>query len=458
MSDFTGQQFVDGIRPLSRKQRRFIARSTHRVNLMEGSIRSSKTYAQFLRWGTFVTGDVPNKGALVIVGKTMQSIYRNLFEPLDNDPGLGAFRPMIQYRQGAPTATMFGRTCHVIGAADAKAEAKIRGFTVAGAMVDEVTTIPEDAFKQLLGRMSPEGAKLFGTTNPDAPKHWLKRDYLDRRHELADWYIEHFTMDDNPSLTREYRDFIEQQYAGVFYRRFIRGEWVAAEGAIYDMFDSDVHVIHPADVPEIERVLCVGLDYGTTHSTRAYMIGLGRDPLTHEWTLYVLAEFAPEKATVGQHAAMFREWLRQQRVGAAYPAPEWIAIDPAAAVFRQQMFDDGVPEGSTLMRAHNSVLSGIQTVQSLLATGHLKIIGATNPHLVDMIAGYRWDSAAAARGDTKPIKENDDEVDALRYAIYSVRRFWRDLIPLAAASRGDDSEPVDGPMLARERALIRRRG
>lgn len=443
MTEYEGSQFRDGVQPLSRKQRRFVARSNARVNLMEGSIRSSKTYAQFVRWSTFLVDDVPNKGALVIVGKTMQSIYRNLFEPLDNDPGLSSFRPMIQYRQGAPTAQMFGRTCHVIGAADAKAESKIRGFTVAGAMVDEVTTIPEDAFKQLLGRMSPRGAKLFGTTNPDAPMHWLRRDYLLRLGELDDWYVEHFTMDDNPSLTDEYRSFIKAQYSGVFYDRFIRGLWVAAEGAVYDAFDPSVHVIHPADVPEIERVLIVGVDYGTTHATRGYMLGLGKDPLTLNPTLYVLAEFAPGKATVGQHAAMFREWLRAQHEGARYPVPEWVAVDPAAAVFRQQLFDDGLPNGSSLMRAHNSVLPGIQTVQSLFATSRLKIVGATCPHLVEMLPGYRWDSAAAKRGDTKPIKEDDDEADALRYAVYSSRRFWRHAIPLAAAARGDDSEPVD---------------
>jgi PBSX family phage terminase large subunit len=386
----------------------------------------------------------------------MQSIYRNLFEPLDNDPGLATFRPMIQYRQGAPTAQMFGRTCHVVGASDARAEFRIRGFTVAGALADEVTTLPEDYFKQLLGRMSPPGSKLFGTTNPDAPKHWLKRDYLDRLHTVRDWYVEHFTMDDNPSLTAEYREFIEAQYTGVFHRRFILGQWVAAEGAIYDMFDpleGGPHVIHPADVPEIERVLCVGLDYGTTHSTRAYMLGLGKDIESGEYTLYVLAEFAPEKATVGQHAAMFREWLRAQQHGAKYPAPEWIAIDPAAAVFRQQMFDDGVPEGSTLMRAHNAVLPGIQTLQSLFALGRLRIVGATCPNLVDMLPGYRWDSAAAKRGDTKPIKEADDEADALRYTVYSVRRFWREFIDIAPASRGDDDDPADAALKERIAAL-----
>ena len=431
------QEFKNGIVEMSRKQRRFIARSNARVNLMEGSIRSSKTYAQFVRWATFIADDVPNKGALVIAGKTMQSIYRNLFEPLDNDPGLETFRPMIQYRQGAPTAHMFGRTCHVIGMSDARSESKIRGFTVAGALVDELTTLPEDAFKQLLGRMSPEGAKLFATTNPDAPKHWLKRDYLDRLHELPDWYVEHFTMDDNPSLTDEYRSFIRSQYAGVFFDRFILGRWVAAEGAIYGMFDKQAHVVTRAELPEIERVLAVGVDYGTNHPTRGYLIGMARD-LDGQMSLYVLSEFAPQSATVGQHAAMLREWLNAQN--GSWGRPEWIAIDPAALVFRQQMFDDGVPDGSSIMRAHNNVLGGIETIQSLLALGRLKIVGESCPYLVDMMPGYRWDSASAARGDTKPIKVDDDEVDALRYAIYSTRRFWSHDIKIMPASRSDDLE------------------
>jgi phage terminase large subunit len=431
------------IAPLSPKQRRFIVRSQARVNIAEGSIRSAKTYGQFLRWGTFIANDVPDRGALVIVGKTMQSIYRNLFEPLDNDPGLSAFRPVVQYRQGAPTAQMFGRTCHVVGAADAKAESKIRGFTVAGALVDEVTTIPEDAFKQLLGRMSPEGAKLFGTTNPDAPKHWLKRDYLDHLGDLPDWYVEHFTMRDNPGLSREYIDFITGQYSGVFYDRFILGKWVVAEGAVYHMYDPDRHVISMSQLPPIERVLSVGVDYGTTHSTRGYLIGLGVDPMSLQPTLYVLGEFAPETATVGQHAAMMTEWLRTQPME-SWRHPEWVAVDPAAAVFRQQLYDDRrLPRGTNLMRAHNAVLPGIQTVQGLLALSRLKIVGETCPSLVEMLPGYRWDSAAAKRGETKPIKEDDDEADALRYAVYSVRRFWRDRIPLMPAARGDDVEPVD---------------
>jgi PBSX family phage terminase large subunit len=287
------------------------------------------------RWFTFIADDAPKRGALIMVGKTRESIFRNIFEPLDNDPTLAVFAPFIHYRQGAPTAQMFGRTVHIIGANDAKAESKLRGMTVGGSFVDELTMLPKEFFKQLLGRMSVPGAQAFVTTNPDAPLHWLKTDYLDKIGDFPDWYVEHFTMDDNPSLTVEYRTSIEREYTGLWYRRFIKGEWVAAEGAIYPEFDTERNVITRAQLPNIERVLISGLDYGTTHRTRAYLIGMGRRA-DGELALYVLSEFAPDTATVGQHAAMYRAWI----AGSGFVDPEWHAVDPAAAVMRQQLFDD----------------------------------------------------------------------------------------------------------------------
>lgn len=422
------------VAPLSRKQRRFLARSDKRVNLCEGSVRSGKTYITLIRWLTFISDDVPKRGALVMVGKSRDSVYRNIFEPIENDPTLAVFKPFVHYKQGAPTAMIFGRVVHIMGANDARAESKIRGMTLAGALVDELTTLSREFFKQLLARASVEGAMIFATTNPDAPKHWLKSEYIDRAGELPDWAFWHFTMDDNPALSETFKQSLKREYSGLWYLRFIDGKWVAAEGAIYDVFDHERHVIKRSELPVIERVLSVGVDYGTTHATRAYLIGLGRRTVD-QYALYVLDEFAPARATVGQHAQMFRAWLADQP-NESLRSPEWIAIDPAAAVFRQQLFDDG---HTNLMRAHNAVLPGIQTLASLFAASSLFIVDECT-HLVEGIPGYRWDSAASEKGLTKPIKEDDDEVDALRYAIYSTRRLWRTDISIAAAENTQSHE------------------
>jgi PBSX family phage terminase large subunit len=418
------------ILPLSKKQRRALARSRRRVNILEGSIRAGKTWTIWIRWLTFIAADRPKNGALIITGRTLQSIYRNLFEPLDNDPALAVFRPFVQYRLGAPTAVILGQLVHVVGASDARAESKIRGFTVAGALVEEVTTLPPEFFRQLLGRMSPPGAALFGSTNPDSPTHWFNVEYLERLSELPDWYVEHFTMDDNPGLTEEYKRALKQEYTGVWYDRFIKGLWVVAEGTIYgDSWDAKTHIVQPEQIPPIERVIMAALDYGDVHPTRAYLLGLGT--VAGQTNLYVLDEFAPGKGTVAQRSTAFLEWLG----GTGYGYPEWIAYDPAASVFKTQLQDDGLPSGTTLIKAHNSVLSGIQTVDALLSIRRL-FVSSRCPHLIKMLPGYRWDPKAEG---TKPIKEADDEADALRYVVYTSRRYWRHLIPLRAA-QGDDAE------------------
>jgi hypothetical protein len=438
-----------GVLPLSRKQKRALARSNGRVNLLEGSIRSGKTFIMMMRWWAFIANDAPKRGALIMVGKSRDALYRNVFEPLDNDPTLAVFKQFISYKQGAPTAQMFGRTVHVVGAADAKAESKIRGMTVAGAFVDELTTLPQDFFRQLLGRMSVAGAKLFATTNPDSPNHWLKVEYLDKIGTFPDWQTWHFIMDDNPGLTSEYMESLKREYSGLWYRRFILGEWVAAEGAIYQEFDPERHVISPGQFPPMERVLMAGVDYGTEHKTRGYLIGMAQitlskrtglvvDPLHPEgmkqYALFVLSEFSPASATVGQHAAMFKTWLADQP-HALWREPEWVAVDPAALVFRKELFDGGM----TAIRAHNAVLPGIQTISSLFAAMRLFVTSEAT-ELIRGLPGYRWDSQASAKGLTKPIKEADDEADALRYSVYTARRFWRDQIPLTLATSKEDNE------------------
>src|SRR5690606_15080766 len=102
-----------------------------------------------------------------------------------------------------------------------------------------------------LGRMSVRGAQLFGTTNPDSPAHWLKAKFLDRIADLPDWRSWHFTLDDNPSLSDTYKAAIKAEFTGLWYRRFILGEWVAAEGAIYDMWDPLAHVIPYDTMPAL---------------------------------------------------------------------------------------------------------------------------------------------------------------------------------------------------------------
>ena len=160
--------------PMSDDQLTSLRGATGRVNIWDGAIRTGKTIASLVAFLIFVA-TAPYGGQLVVVARTRDSAYRNIFAVLMDPTLFGPIARFVSYTSGAPTAQILGRTVFVIGASDAKAEKVIRGMTIVGAYVDEVTVIPEEFFTQLLGRMSVPGARMFGTTNPDNPSHWLKR-------------------------------------------------------------------------------------------------------------------------------------------------------------------------------------------------------------------------------------------------------------------------------------------
>jgi PBSX family phage terminase large subunit len=417
-------------------QVRSIAGATARVNVWHGAIRSGKTVASLIAWLLFVLV-APRSGQLVIVGRTRESVHRNVFAVLTDPSIVGKFAQHISYTAGAPTAKMFGRTVHVLGASDSRAENVLRGLTVAGAYVDEATLVAEAFWTQLLGRMSVPGARLFATTNPDGPAHWFNRQVLKRAKALH-YRVFRFKMTDNTFLEASYIAKVSREYTGLWYRRFILGEWVQAEGAVYGMWDEARHVIRRDDLPDDLRSLYLGVDYGDVHPTRGYLLGIGSDLRPGhegEHRLYVLDEWAPGSATIGEHAADLKRWL-------LHPdrrkwAPQWIAYDPAAASFGHQLHHDGF---GNVQKAHKPVVPGIQTVAGLLAVGKLAVVD-TCTNLIDRIPGYVWDDKATARGETAPVKADDDEVDALRYAIFTSRYMWRGLVPLAAA---EDTAPGTG--------------
>src|SRR5690606_8882998 len=126
------------------------------------------------------------------------------------------------------------------GANDDRAEAKIRGSEFAGCLLDELTLLPENFVKMLLSRLSVPGAKFFASTNPDSPFHWAKTDFIDREAELT-CKVFSFHIDDNPALDEDYKRELKREYQGLWYKRYIEGLWVMAEGAVYDFFEEEVN-------------------------------------------------------------------------------------------------------------------------------------------------------------------------------------------------------------------------
>jgi PBSX family phage terminase large subunit len=381
----------------SQKQLDSIRNSTARLNFWEGAVRSGKTIASIVRWLDYIaTGPA---GDLLMVGKTERTLKRNILDVMEQILGPRLYR----YNKGEGEVYVCGRKVYVVGANDERAEGKIRGMTLAGAYGDEVTLWPENFFKMLLSRLSVAGAKFFGTTNPDSPYHWLKTEYLDKPDlDLLDW---HFTLDDNPNLDPAYIDALKREYTGLWYKRFIQGLWVLAEGAVYDMWDDKTHVV---EAPKGLRHKIVGVDYGTTNPCT---FGL------FEWEdgfpVYLTSEYwwdskeRGRQKTDPEYADDFARWLGNDK-------PEAVYVDPSAASFIAELRK----RGYRVREADNDVLAGIRFVSGLLQERRF-LVDASCKQTIREFSGYVWDAKAQKKGEDKPLKQNDHAMDRTRYALYT---------------------------------------
>lgn len=421
------------INPLVGKQVESFRLADARLNLWDGSVRSSKTIISLLKWIEFVR--TAPAGPLLMVGKTERTLRRNIIDPLVEMLG----EQRCRYVAGTGELFLLGRKVYVVGANDERAQEKIRGLSLVGAYCDEVSTLPESFFVMLLTRLSIPGARLFGTTNPDGPQHWLKVGYLDRaalhldihgqlhRSDNPDALNLHrfsFKLADNPNLSPQYVADVSSEFTGLYYRRLILGEWCLAEGVIYESWDPARHVVQ--ELPTIARWIALALDYGTTNPFHALMLGVGVDGrlyVTHEW------RWDSKKQRGSLTDSEYSERLRAWADGLGI-RPEYTIVDPSAASFRVQLHRDGWT--STL--ADNEVVDGIRTTASLFATGRL-LVHAGCKELIKEIPAYAWDPKKSEKGEDAPIKIADHGVDALRYGVRTTRAIWGPLLapPLKAA-------------------------
>jgi PBSX family phage terminase large subunit len=415
-------------RVMSPRQIRSVVESSHhRVSIWHGAVRSGKTIASLLAF-LLALSTAPDSGLVIVCGRTLQTIERNLIEPLQDRALFGVIADQVHHTAGATTAVVLGRTVHLIGANDARAEGKLRGLTACLAYVDEATLIPEPFWTQLLARLSVPGARLLATTNPDGPAHWLRRDWLLRADELrlGAW---RFGLDDNPALSQNYVDALRREYVGLWYRRMIDGAWCLAEGAIYDAWDPDRHVVD--DLPHMERWYGVGIDYGTRNPFAALLLGHGADN-----RLYFVSEYrydsrqARRQLADVEYSRRLRDWIagvpipRRTDTG---PKPDWWIVDPSAASMARQLHDDGIATHP----GDNSVNDGIRLVSSLLARDRLRVHRSC-AGWINEIPGYSWDPRAAERGEDRPIKVDDHSLDAGRYVIRTTAHMWRARLGLGA--------------------------
>ena len=371
--------------------------------ICDGAVRTGKTSVMslsFIRWAM----DCFDRQSFAICGKTVASAERNIITPL---LGVGYLkehftlsfsrsRHLLTVQRGSRTNYFY-----IFGGRDESSFSLIQGITLAGVFLDEVALMPRSFVEQAMARCSVEGSKFWFSCNPEGPTHWFYQEWILKAGEKDAMHL-HFVMQDNPGLSETIRKRYESLYTGVFYRRYILGEWCVAEGLVYDFGEENI----TDEIPEIGEYY-ISVDYGTLNPFSA---GLW------SWD--------------GKQAVRIREYYHNGRAGRQltdeeyYEALEELAgdlpirsviVDPSAASFITTIRKHG---RFRVRQANNEVLDGIRVTAAFLKSGTVKIHRSCKASITEF-GLYRWDTDANA---DKPIKENDHAMDEIRYFCYTILR------------------------------------
>ena len=369
----------------------------------DGAVRSGKTLAMglsFFLWAMLLF-DGKRFG---ICGKTISSLKRNvLSEILPRLEGLGAVWKEKR-SENLLTVTFHGHRnqFYIFGGRDESSASLIQGITFAGVLLDEVALMPQSFVEQACARCSVTGSRLWFNCNPAGPSHWFYKSWIleaERRNCLR----LHFAMEDNPSLTEEIRQRYQRLYTGVFYRRFILGQWVQAEGRVYDFFEPEM--IRPVPAGEFSQWY-VSCDYGTVNPTSMGLWGRQGETWYRVKEFYFDSRRQMRQMTDEEYAAALARLAGSRSITA-------VIVDPSAASFMELLRR----KGWRVQKAQNDVLSGIRLTSDLLKAGSVVICEGCDDCIRELDA-YVWDLNSGAKDRVK--KEHDHAMDDMRYFVSTV--------------------------------------
>ncbi len=289
----------------------------------DGAVRSGKTLAMGLGFFLWAMASFSGK-KFGICGKTIASLRRNvLSEVLPRLEELGA--QWKEHRtENRLTIRFLGREnqFYIFGGLDERSADFIQGITFAGVLMDEVALMPRSFVEQACARCSLAGSRLWFNCNPAGPNHWFYQTWILGAEERNCLRL-HFTMEDNPSLTEAIRQRYRRLYTGVFYQRFILGQWVQAEGRVYDFFTQDMAQPVPAGPFDTWYISC---DYGTVNPTSMGLWGRRAGVWYRVKEFYFSSRAQQRQMTDEEYADALKALAGDREIRA-------VIVDPSAASF-----------------------------------------------------------------------------------------------------------------------------
>lgn len=404
---------------LTRKQQEFFFAKDKRLNFLVGSVRSGKTHISLIKFALKVVATAPKGEEFLFCAKTLTTLKRNVLNPLLQLVGASNFSYNLTKKEGI----LFEHRIYLEGANDETSENKIRGMTLAGAYCDEITLFPESFVSMLLSRLSRPNAKLYATCNPDNPNHYIKTDFIDD--ESLNRTVWQFLLPDNTFLPKEYIDDISKEYSGVYYNRYILGQWVRAEGIIYEEFANNTeNYLLPMDYDYNKiQFMTYGVDFGGSKSATSFVCcGFTRG---YKDVIILESERHPEELTPEKLDNLFANFVEKchekyGKFGVSYAdSAEQILIRGFKNIALKRSLKTQVKNARK-----NAIKDRIMAVNKLINTGRFWV----NRHCSTVIKALQ-DAVWNEDKEDERLDDFSSDIDTLDAMEYAIEPHFRELFP-----------------------------
>ena len=416
---------------ISPKQQKILAfpYSKYDALICDGAVRSGKT--SIMMWA-FVRWAMENFSGqrFGVCGRTVDSCTKNIIVPF-TAMSLAKERYIIRWRRGDKVMEVrrgaVTNYFEVFGGKDEASYTLIQGRTLAGVLLDEVVLMPRSFVEQALARCSVDGAKLWFSCNPGSPHHWFYQEWIKRSRERNALYL-HFEMTDNPGLSKRTLERYENMYAGIFYDRYVRGLWVAAEGIVYKDFANDTEKYLIGDPLEWAKqngtsfsIISIGVDFGGTKSATKFQT----TGITKDFRVVALEEEYIKNEEIDPDALNRRFATFCQLITSKYGYSQTRADSAETVLIR------GLDHTAQKLRLGTQVKNAlkmqitdrIRLVVLLMKQGRFKV-SRSCPHLIDALQSAIYDPD---KFEDERLDDGTSDIDSLDAFEYSIEPYYKDL-------------------------------
>lgn len=286
---------------------------------------------------------------------------------------------------------------------------KVGSLDLAWAGVDEAVELTESDWIMLIGRLRDPRMpwhQLAAATNPGPPGHWLKIRFTP---PTSDHEYVQATAQDNIFLPADYKQAVANLPDNAIGRRLGRGEWAAAEGVIWNL---PLEFVKPATAPP--KAVHAGIDWGFVHAFACEVVGQ-----SGSGRLSVIEELYVKGAGIDQLSGPLANAAERHDVSVFYcdPSEPGLMAELRRGLAQHKLDHADCKLRARVEAANNDVDHGIQAVDKAIRNG--MTVDPSCQGLLNEIPGYTWAPNKLGGFHEKPIEQNDDACDALRYAVMS---------------------------------------